>query len=199
MEAALQGKDVAVVAVGTRPTGGGVSAERARKSPPAARGDLNKNMSSYLVQRIEDTPNVEILRNTTVQQSVATDQLEAIEVVESSTVLGAPRAPSSCPCCSAHRSGAAHRLAPRGDREGQEGFVLTGSHIAQSKRWSHTRPPFLSRRHAGRVRGRRRALGLVSAWRRGGRGLDAVQFVHAVLAEIEPTVYTVSGPPGSGR
>ena len=43
--------------------------------------DLNKNMSSYLVQRIEQTPNIELLCNTTIRQMLGNGHLQAIEIV----------------------------------------------------------------------------------------------------------------------
>ncbi len=47
--------------------------------------DLNKNMSSYLVRRIEQTPNIELLCNTTVKRMVGNSHLQAIEIVDSVT------------------------------------------------------------------------------------------------------------------
>src|SRR5580692_11208982 len=45
--------------------------------------DLNKNMSSYLVQRIEQTPNIELFTNTTIQRMSGNGHLEAVEILNS--------------------------------------------------------------------------------------------------------------------
>ena len=45
-------------------------------------GDLYKQMSSYLAHRIEHTPNIEILLNTTVEHMLGDGQLKTIEVVD---------------------------------------------------------------------------------------------------------------------
>src|SRR5580704_344987 len=46
--------------------------------------DLNKNMSSYLVRRIEQTENIELLSNSTIKRMVGNGHLEGIEIVNSS-------------------------------------------------------------------------------------------------------------------
>src|SRR5207249_476024 len=47
--------------------------------------DLYKHMSSYLAKRIEQTPNIELLRNSTVQRMNGDGQLNSIEIVNSKT------------------------------------------------------------------------------------------------------------------
>ncbi len=44
--------------------------------------DLNKNMSSYLVRRIEQTPNIELLCNTTIRRMVGNGHLQAVEIAD---------------------------------------------------------------------------------------------------------------------
>ena len=47
--------------------------------------DLYKHMSSYLAKRIEQTPNIELLRNSTVQRMNGDGHLNSIEIVNSKT------------------------------------------------------------------------------------------------------------------
>src|SRR5712692_2235655 len=47
--------------------------------------DLYKNMSSYLVRRIEQTPNIELLRNTTIQRMEGDGHLGSVAIVNSQT------------------------------------------------------------------------------------------------------------------
>src|SRR4029077_618469 len=61
-------------------------AQHARKLLLLIRGDdLNKNMSSYLGRRIEQTPNIELLRNTTIQRMDGDGHLGCVEIVDSQT------------------------------------------------------------------------------------------------------------------
>src|SRR5438067_2994997 len=61
-------------------------AEHARKVLLLLRGDdLYKNMSSYLARRIEQTANIEVLRNTEVRRMLGDGHLSAVEVVHNKT------------------------------------------------------------------------------------------------------------------
>ena len=82
-----RGSEVVVV-------GGGNSAGQAavflagqvRKVYLVIRGDdLYKNMSSYLAQRIEQTPNIEVLLNTEVRRMRGDGHLGAVEIVNKKT------------------------------------------------------------------------------------------------------------------
>jgi thioredoxin reductase (NADPH) len=121
-----EGEEVAIV-------GGGNSAGQAatflagrtRKAYPLIRGgDLEKSMSSYLVERIRYTENVELLANTEIRELVGEEGLEGIMVEDNRSV--------------AHRTLGARALfvfigaeANSGWLEGsveldERGFVLTG-------------------------------------------------------------------------
>ncbi len=147
--------------------------------------DLNKHMSSYLVNRIEQTVNIELLCNTTIQQMVGDDHLKAIEIVsggasESRRMIETPAVFSFI--------GATPRTEwlPAEVERDAKGFVLTGSAVARSQRWDAARAPFLletSRRGvfaAGDVRSGsvKRVASAV------GEGAMAVQFVHEYLKEM---------------
>jgi len=186
MEARLcQGSDVAVV-------GGGNSAGQAavflssvaRKVYHLIRGDdLNKNMSSYLVRRVEQTDNIEILRNTDVQamhgdghldqldvRNNRTGEIARLEVVALFSFIGAvPRT----------------EWLPAEIETDPRGFVLTGSAVKPPPQESR-RDPFLletSRRGvfaAGDVRAGsvKRVASAV------GEGSMVIQFVHEYLKEM---------------
>ena len=116
-----RGSEVVVV-------GGGNSAGQAavflagqvRKVYLVIRGDdLYKNMSSYLARRIEQTPNIEVLRNTEVRRMSGDGHLGEVELVNNKTGRGADAEDAGA--VQLHRGGAADRLAAAGDREGRQG------------------------------------------------------------------------------
>jgi thioredoxin reductase (NADPH) len=146
--------------------------------------DLFKNMSSYLVQRIEQTPNIEVMCNTEVRRMSGDGHLAEVEILNNKTrttrVLTTTALFSFI--------GAAPRtewLPPQIEKDAK-GFVLTGPTLAQSQHWSGGRDPFLletSRRGvfaAGDVRSgsTKRVASAV------GEGAMAVQLVHEYLKEI---------------
>ena len=146
--------------------------------------DLYKNMSSYLVQRIEQTPNIEVLRQTEVRRMSGDDHLAEVEIVNNKTgekrTLTTPAVFSFI--------GAAPRtewLPPEIEKDAK-GFVLTGPTLAKSDYWRSGRNPYFletSRRGvfaAGDVRSGsiKRVASAV------GEGSMAVQLVHEYLKEI---------------
>jgi thioredoxin reductase (NADPH) len=145
--------------------------------------DLNKNMSSYLVNRIEHTANIEVLGSTTIRQMVGNGHLKAIEIVsgasEQQRTVETPAVFSFI--------GATPRTdwLPAEVERDAKGFVRTGSAVAESPQWAAARAPFLletSRRGvfaAGDVRSGsvKRVASAV------GEGAMAVQFVHEYLKE----------------
>ncbi len=146
--------------------------------------DLNKNMSSYLVNRIEQTANIELLCDTTIRRMVGNSHLKEIEIVsgpsERQRTVETPAVFSFI--------GATPRTdwLPAEVERDAKGFVLTGSAVAHSPRWEAARAPFLletSRRGvfaAGDVRSGsvKRVASAV------GEGSMAVQFVHEYLKEM---------------
>ena len=146
--------------------------------------DLRRTMSSYLVRRIEQTPNIELLPNSTIKQMHGDGYLKAVDIVNGKT--GEERTVETPAVFSF--IGAVPRtdwLPPEIERDAK-GFVLTGSALAQSRHWTASRPPFLletSRRGvfaAGDVRSDsvKRVASAV------GEGAMAVQFVHEYLKEM---------------
>jgi len=146
--------------------------------------DLYKHMSSYLAKRIEQTPNIELLRNSTVQRMNGDGHLNSIEILNSKTgeklTVETPAVFSFI--------GAVPRtdwLPPEIERDGK-GFIRTGPSLAQSPHWTGKRQPFLLETSragvfaAGDVRSEsvKRVASAV------GDGAMAVQFVHEYLKEM---------------
>jgi thioredoxin reductase (NADPH) len=146
--------------------------------------DLNKNMSSYLVHRIQQTPNIEILCNCSIQRVHGNGHLEAVDIADSKAgrqwSVETPAAFSFI--------GATPRTEwlPSEIERDAKGFIRTGPAVAKSSHWTGTRSPMLletSRRGvfaAGDVRAGsvKRVASAV------GEGAMAVQFVHEYLKEM---------------
>jgi thioredoxin reductase (NADPH) len=180
-----RGSEVVVV-------GGGNSAGQAavflagqvRKVYLAIRGDdLRKDMSEYLVERIEETPNIEVLKNTEVRRMIGDTHLGEVVLVNNKT--GEARTMKTPAVFSF--IGAAPRtewLPPEIERD-EKGFVRTGPSLGQSKHWTGRRQPFpleTSRPGvfaAGDVRSGsvKRVASAV------GEGAMAVQLVHEYMKE----------------
>ena len=146
--------------------------------------DLNKNMSSYLVNRIEQTANIELLTNSTIRQMMGNGHLQAIEIVSGPS--GQPRTIETPAVFSFIGATPRTDWLPAEVERDSKGFVRTGSAVAQSPHWEASRAPFLletSRRGvfaAGDVRSGsvKRVASAV------GEGAMAVQFVHEYLKEM---------------
>jgi thioredoxin reductase (NADPH) len=173
--------------------GGGNSAGQAavflagqvRKVYNVIRGDdLYRSMSSYLVHRIEQTPNIEVLCKTEIKRMSGDGHLGAVEIINNKTgevrTLKVPAVFSFI--------GASPRTEwlPAEIEKDDKGFVRSGPTLAQSPHWSGARQPYLletSRRGvfaAGDVRSGsvKRVASSV------GEGAMAVQFVHECLKEM---------------
>jgi thioredoxin reductase (NADPH) len=181
-----QGADVVVVGGGNSAGQAAVFlAGHARKVYVVVRGDnLNKSMSHYLVRRIEETPNIEVLYNTTVRRMHGDGHLGAVELVNQRTgEVFTIRTPALFSFI-----GAVPRsdwLPPEIERDGK-GFINTGPSFAGASGWKNHRQPFLLETSrpgvfaAGDVRSGsvKRVASAV------GEGAMAVQFVHEYLKEM---------------
>jgi thioredoxin reductase (NADPH) len=181
-----RGSEVVVV-------GGGNSAGQAavflagqvRKVYLVIRGDdLYKNMSSYLACRIEDTPNIEVLRNTEVRRLVGDGYLTSVELIDNKTgetrTIRAPALFSfigAIPRCD--------WIPPEIERD-DKGFVRTGPAVAQSPHWTAKRQPFLleTSRPGVFAAGDVRAGSIKRVASAVGEGAMTVQFVHEYLKEM---------------
>ena len=146
--------------------------------------DLYKNMSSYLARRIEQTPNIELVRNTTIRRMNGDTHLGSVDIVNSKT--GEERTVETPGVFSF--IGADPRtswLPPEIERDAK-GFVRTGADLARSRYWTSARQPFLLETSrpgvfaAGDVRSGsvKRVASAV------GEGAMAVQFVHECLKHM---------------
>jgi thioredoxin reductase (NADPH) len=146
--------------------------------------DLYKNMSSYLVRRIEQTANIELLCNTTIRRMNGNGHLGSVDMVNGKS--GEERTVETPGVFSF--IGAEPRtgwLPPEIERDGK-GFVRTGTELAVSPHWVSGRQPFLLETSragvfaAGDVRSGsvKRVASAV------GEGAMAVQFVHEHLKHM---------------
>jgi thioredoxin reductase (NADPH) len=146
--------------------------------------DLNKNMSSYLVRRIQQTNNIELLSNTTIRRMTGNSHLETIDTVNSHD---SQRRTIETPAVFSF-IGATPRTdwLPAEIERDSKGFVRTGAAVAQSMHWGVTRSPYLLETShpgvfaAGDVRSGsvKRVASAV------GEGAMSVQFVHEYLKEM---------------
>jgi thioredoxin reductase (NADPH) len=147
-------------------------------------GDLNKNMSRYLVSRIEQTPNIQLMKNSTIRRMNGNGHLESVAIMNS--VTGEEQTLDTLAVFSF--IGATPRtdwLPPEIERD-TKGFVQTGAGVSKSAAWNVARPPFLLETShpgvfaAGDVRSGsvKRVASAV------GEGAMSVQFVHEYLKEM---------------
>jgi thioredoxin reductase (NADPH) len=109
-------------------------AQRAEKVLVVIRGeDLNKSMSSYLVHRIENAANVEVLKHTRVRRCEGVSSLAAVELEDiqanSTSLIKTPALFSFL--------GASPRTRwlPSGLDRDEKGFIKTGRMVAESLNW----------------------------------------------------------------
>jgi thioredoxin reductase (NADPH) len=147
-------------------------------------GDLNKNMSSYLARRIEQTANIELLHNTETRRMLGNSHLEAIETVN--RVSGKERMIQTPAVFSFIGATPLTGWLPPEIERDAKGFVLTGAAVAHSSQWKLARAPYLLETSrpgvfgAGDVRAgsAKRVAAAV------GEGAMSVQFVHEYLKQM---------------
>jgi thioredoxin reductase (NADPH) len=146
--------------------------------------DLNKNMSSYLVRRIEQTPNIELLSNTTIRRVTGNGHLQAIDVANSQD--GRERTIETPAVFSFIGAMPRTDWLPSEIERDAKGFVRTGSAVAQSKHWTVARPPsMLETSHPGVfAAGDVRSGSVKRVASAVGEGAMSVQFVHEYLKEM---------------
>lgn len=186
MEAQICGGEQCVV------VGGGNSAgqaciflsQNARKVLLLIRGDdLGKNMSDYLVQRIYQTPNIELLTNTEISQMFGDGHLEAVNLINNQT--GDARHEIVSGVFSFVGATPRTEWLPKDIELDSKNFVKTGTRISDSKFWTKKRAPFyLETSRAGVfAAGDVRCDSVKRVASSVGEGSMAVQFVHEFLKE----------------
>ena len=146
--------------------------------------DLYKNMSSYLARRIERTPNIELVRNTTIRRMNGDTHLASVDIVNSKT--GEERTVETQGVFSFIGADPRTAWLPQEIERDAKGFVRTGADLARSRHWTAARQPFLLETSrpgifaAGDVRSGsvKRVASAV------GEGAMAVQFVHECLRHM---------------
>ncbi|MDB6111971.1 MAG: thioredoxin reductase [Pedosphaera sp.] len=160
-------------------------------------GDLGKDMSYYLVRRIEQTPNVEVRCHTEVTKLYGDKSLTAVELTNNQTGQSET---IECPAVFVFIGAVPHsNWLPPAIKVDGKGFVQTGPLAAESGAWSLQRPPFLLETTvpgvfaAGDVR-----LGSIKRVASAvGEGSMAVQFIHQYLAANQKQ--TAAQPPSTDR
>ena len=162
-------------------------AEHTRHVLVLLRGDdLGKNMSSYLVDRIQAITNVEVLYHTEIRRMFGDATLEAVEIENTQT---GERRNVATPAVFSF-IGAMPRtgwLPPQIETDAR-GFLRTGRGVAGSAHWPLERAPFLLETSrpgvfaAGDVR-----LGSIKRVASAvGEGAMAINYIHEYLAEQHP-------------
>ena len=156
----------------------------AKKVYVVVRSDnLYKAMSAYLVRRIEQTPNIEVLLNTEVRRMLGDVRLRVVELVNTKTgetrTLETPAVFSFI--------GAVARtdwLPPEIEKDGK-GFIRTGP-AARSDRWTAGRDQYLleTSRPGVLAAGDVRSGSIKRVASAVGEGAMAIMFVHQYLKEM---------------
>ena len=109
-------------------------AQRAEKVLVVIRGeDLNKSMSTYLVRRIEQTANVEVLRHTRVRRCEGVSSLAAVELED--IMANSTRLIETPALFSFIGAFPRTRWLPIGLDRDEKGFIKTGRMAAESPNW----------------------------------------------------------------
>jgi thioredoxin reductase (NADPH) len=147
-------------------------------------GDLYQNMSSYLARRIQQTSNVEVLLNTTIERMEGDGHLRAVDLLNHKT--GQKRTAETPAVFSFIGAVPRTDWLPSEIERDAKGFIRTGAALSQSAHWTGRRQPFLLETSragvfaAGDVRSEsiKRVASAV------GEGAMAVRFVHEYLQEM---------------
>ncbi len=146
--------------------------------------DLYKDMSSYLVGRIKQTANIEVLCNTTIRRMRGDGYLHSIEMLNHQT---GQEQTVETPALFTF-IGAVPRTdwLPTEIERDTKGFIRTGATLAQSPHWTSRRQPFLleTSRPGVFAAGDVRSDSIKRVASAVGEGAMAVQFVHEYLKEM---------------
>jgi thioredoxin reductase (NADPH) len=181
-----RGSDVVIVGGGNSAGQAAVFlAEQARKVYLVVRGnDLTRSMSRYLAGRIEQTPNIEVLYNTTVQRMSGDGHLASVEIVNN--VTGETQTLEITALFSFIGAVPHTRWLPAEIERDAKEFVRTGPALSGSSRWTAARQPFLleTSRPGVFASGDVRSGSVKRVASAVGEGAMAVQFVHEYLKEM---------------
>jgi thioredoxin reductase (NADPH) len=183
---ACGGADVVIVGAGNSAGQAAVYlAQHTRKVTMLVRRDsMRQTMSSYLIDRIEAAPNIDVLYTTQVRELHGDTRLESV-VVEN-TATGERRTIDTPAVFTLIGAIPRTDWLPAQIDTDPKGFVCTGRQLANTPGWTRKRQPFLLETSqagvfaAGDVRlgSAKRVAAAV------GEGSMAVKFVHEYLAEL---------------
>ena len=149
------------------------------------RGDsLDKQMSAYLARRIEQTENIEILLNTSVERMLGNGSLDTIEIVNNKT--GEKRTLQIAALFSFIGAVPRTDWLPQDIETDPRGFVRTGPAVEKLSDGVTRRQPFLleTSRRGVFAAGDVRASSVKRVASAVGEGSMAIQFVHEYLKEM---------------
>ncbi|HET6389825.1 FAD-dependent oxidoreductase [Hyphomicrobium sp.] len=154
----------------------------ARKVYLIIRGNnLYAGMSAYLARRIEQTPNIAVLLNTTVRAMRGGDHLSEIEIVNNET--GAAETISTAAVFSFIGAEPRTNWLPAEIEKDAKQFVRTGEAVARSSHWAAKREPYLLETSRAGVfaAGDVRSDSIKRVASAVGEGAMAVKYVHEYL------------------
>ena len=189
MEAQMCGGDATVVVGGGNSAGQACIflAETARKVYLLIRGEnLAKDMSDYLIQRIESAANIEVLTTTEITRMDGENHLESVEMTNNRT--GEKQTRRVAGVFSFIGAMPRTKWLPFEIEMDGKGFVKTGTRVADSEKWTNKkRPPFyLETSRAGVfAAGDVRCDSVKRVASSVGEGSMTVAFVHQYLKEIK--------------
>lgn len=160
-------------------------AQHARQVLLLIRGrDLYKDMSSYLARRIEQTANITVLYNTTIQRMRGDGHLSAVDILSSET--GQERTIETRVVFSFIGAVPRTDWLPSEIERDAHRFIRTGAAVARSLHWTGHRQPFLleTSRIGVFAAGDVRADSVKRVASAVGEGAMAVRFVHEYLKEM---------------
>lgn len=188
MEAKMCAGGQVVVVVGGGNSAGQAAiflSESLRKVFLLIRGDnLPQTMSHYLLQRIRETPNIEVLTHTEISSMQGDTHLEKVELINN--INGEKRDLPVAAVFSFIGAKPCTDWLPDEIETDKNGFVRTGPKVANSGQWNLHRQPFwLETSRAGVfASGDVRASSVKRVASAVGEGSMAVQFVHEYLKEV---------------
>lgn len=181
-------RDSAVIVVGGGNSAGQATMFLSEQTPRVflliRDSDVRKSMSNYLVERIENAKNIEVLTDSEICEMVGVDKLEACNIRNRRT--GDVRTVRTAAVFTFIGAIPCTDWLPKEIETDSKGFLKTGPLVAQSPHWTAKREPFLLETSrpgvfaAGDVRvgSTKRVASAV------GEGAMAVMFIHEYLASV---------------
>jgi thioredoxin reductase (NADPH) len=179
-----RGEPVAVIGAGNSAGQAAIYlAGNSQKVTLLTRGEsLADSMSSYLVERVEATPNIDVIKGAVVVAVTGDDQVRGVEIKSDGDTFALPIRAAFVFIGQAPRT---EWLADQLQRD-EQGFVLTGREIQPSPDWTAERSPFVLETSLAGVfaAGDVRAGSIKRIASATGEGAMAVSLVHQHLAAL---------------